>query len=243
MASVLIVEDNKNVRLLTAARLKPYFEVCCAGDGLEALDILYDRHIDLIVADIMMPNMDGFELIRRLREEGSQIPVILLTARQSFEDKKEGFLSGSDDYMTKPIHYDELILRIHALLRRAGIADEQTISRSGVTINSKSYTVSWDSRILTLPKKEFLLLFKLLSYPGTVFTKGQLLDEVWGYSSESSEDTVKTHINRLRGSLKECPGIEIVTVKGIGYKAEFRGDGKRQDGKDGTERTKGEPHP
>ena len=223
MATILIVEDNKNTQILTAARLKPYFNVLTADDGIEALDIIYDKHIDLIVADIMMPNMDGYELLKRLRSENYTMPVLLLTAKQSFEDKREGFNLGSDDYMTKPVNYDELLLRINALLRRAGIASERKITVGTVTVDSTAYTIKSDSLSLELPKKEFEILYKLLSYPGMIFTKTQLLNEVWGYDSESTEDTVKTHINRLRNKLVDFTDFEVVTVKGLGYKAEIKG--------------------
>ena len=223
MATILIVEDNKNTRLLTAARLKTHFNILTADDGLEALDIIYDKHIDLVVADIMMPNMDGYELLKRLRSENYTMPVLLLTAKQSFEDKREGFDSGSDDYMTKPVNYDELLLRINALLRRAGIASERKITVGTITVDSAAYTVKSDIVSLELPKKEFEILYKLLSYPGMIFTKNQLLGEVWGYDSDSTEDTVKTHISRLRNKLQGFSDFEIVTVKGLGYKAEIKG--------------------
>jgi len=222
MATILIVEDNKNTQLLTAARLKPHFDVVCADDGLEALDIIYDKNIDLIIADIMMPNMDGYELLKRLRSEGYKTPIILLTAKQAFEDKQEGFDSGTDDYMTKPVNYDELLLRIKALMRRSNIAAERKITIGTVTVDSATYTVTTQSGSLELPKKEFELLYKMLSYPGMIFTKMQLLEDIWGFDSESTEDTVKTHISRLRNKLNEIPEIEIVTLKGLGYKAEIK---------------------
>jgi len=223
MATVLIAEDNKNTQLLTAVRLKPHFNVMTADDGLEALDIIYDKHVDIVIADIMMPNMDGYELLKRLRKERFTVPVLLLTAKQRFEDKREGFDSGSDDYMTKPVNYDELLLRINALLRRAGIASNRKITVGSALIDSAAYTVKSDKLSLELPKKEFEILYKLLSYPGIIFTKNQLLNEVWGYDSESTEDTVKTHISRLRSKLRDFSEFEVVTVKGLGYKAEIKG--------------------
>ncbi|MFT3952336.1 MAG: response regulator transcription factor [Oscillospiraceae bacterium] len=222
MATILIVEDNKNTQLLTAARLKAHFDVVCANDGLEALDVIYNRHIDMIVCDVMMPHMDGYELLRRLRGEKYEMPILLLTAKGAFEDKQEGFHSGTDDYMTKPVNYDELLLRIHALLRRARISVDRKIVIGSVVVDAASYTVLCDGASITLTKKEFDVLYKLLSYPGQIFTKNQLLDEVWGYDSDSTEDTVKTHINRLRGKFPSCADFEIVTVKGLGYKAEIR---------------------
>lgn len=224
MSTILVVEDDRNTRLLTVARLKSYFDVKSASDGLAALDILYQNKIDLIVADVMMPNMDGYSLLRTLREEKNDIPILLLTAKQSFEDKREGFTSGTDDYMTKPVNYEELLWRINALLRRAQIATEKKIVVGPIIIDSTSYTVSFDDQVIELPKKEFELLFKLLSYPNVIFTKQQLIDEIWGFDTESSEDTLKTHISRLRSKLKECTEFEIVTIKGLGYKAEIKND-------------------
>ena len=224
MSTILVVEDDRNTRLLTVARLKSYFDVKSASDGLAALDILYQNKIDLIVADVMMPHMDGYSLLRTLREENNDIPILLLTAKQSFEDKREGFKSGTDDYMTKPVNYEELMWRIDALLRRAQIATEKKIVIGSIIIDSTSYTISFNDQVIELPKKEFELLFKLLSYPNIIFTKQQLIEEIWGFDTESSEDTLKTHISRLRSKLKECEEFEIVTIKGLGYKAEIKND-------------------
>lgn len=222
MAVILLVEDNKNTQLLTMARLKPYFEVVTAVDGFEALDIIYARHIDLVISDIMMPNMDGMELLGRIRSEGFNTPVILLTAKQAFQDKREAYDLGADDYVTKPVNYDELLLRINALLRRAKIATERQIKIGKLCIDEAEHIVSYDGNSIILSRKEFDLLYKFLSYPGKIFTKKQLLDEVWGLDSECTEDTIKTHINRLRNKLADCAEIEIVTIKGFGYKAEVK---------------------
>lgn len=222
MATVLLVEDNESMQVLTRAKLRGQFTIFCARDGLEALEILGRQRVDLMIADVMMPRMDGYTLVKRLREEGNQLPVLLLTARQSFEDKREGFSSGIDDYLTKPVNYEELVWRIEALLRRANIASERRIVVGGTVLDSASYTVSRSGEILELPKKEFELLYKLLSYPGQIFTRNQLLDDIWGFDSESGEDTVKTHISRLRNRLRNVEDFQIVTVKGLGYKAEFR---------------------
>lgn len=222
MATILLVEDNEPMRVLTRAKLRGQFSILCAGDGLEALEILERRRVDLMIADVMMPRMDGYALVKRIRANGNQLPVLLLTARQSFEDKREGFSSGIDDYLTKPVNYEELIWRVQALLRRASIANEKRIVVGGTVLDSASYTVSWDGQTLELPKKEFDLLHKLLSYPGQIFTRNQLLDDVWGFDSESSEDTVKTHVSRLRNRLRDVEDFQIVTVKGLGYKAELR---------------------
>lgn len=222
MTTILVVEDDRNTRLLTVARLKPYFEVFSSSNGLEALDILYAKHIDLIVADIMMPDMDGYELLKTLRQDKNNLPVLLLTAKQAFEDKREGFSLGTDDYMTKPVNYEELMWRINALLRRSRIAAEKKIVVGSIIVDSMTYTVVTHDQTIELPKKEFELLFKLLSYPNVIFTRRQLLDEIWGIDSESGEDTIKTHINKLRNKFKNVNEFEIVTIKGLGYKAEIK---------------------
>lgn len=222
MATVLVVEDHLPTQLLTASRIKPYFEVICANDGLQALDIIYSKPIDLIVADIMMPNMDGYSLLKTLRAERNDIPVILLTAKQAFEDKLEGFMLGSDDYLTKPLDYGELLLRIGAIIRRSKIATQHKIVIGDVVIDSLTYTVSKQLETIELPKKEFDLLFKLLSYPNQIFTRTQLLDEIWGYDSPSGDETIKTHISRIRKKLIHMREFDIVTIKGVGYKAEIK---------------------
>ena len=221
MATILLVEDDDSMRLLTTAKLKHQFNMVCAGDGVEALEVLERRAVDLIIADVMMPRMDGYTLVKTLRERGDSIPVLLLTVKQSFEDKREGFSSGIDDYMTKPVNYEELTWRLNALLRRSRIASEQKIVVGRVVLDSGTYTVQREGETLELPRKEFELLYKLLSYPGQIFTRNQLLDGVWGYDSESGEDTVKTHISRLRNKLRDIPEFRIVTIKGLGYKAEI----------------------
>ncbi|GAB6087180.1 response regulator transcription factor [Alkaliphilus crotonatoxidans] len=222
MATILVVEDDKHTRLLTCARLKPYYTVEEAVNGEQALEILDHKHIDLIIADIQMPVMNGYDLVKELREAGMTIPVIMLTAMHTFDDKRTGFASGTDDYLTKPINYEELLWRIKALLRRANIASERKITIGELTLDSTSYTVSRKGKnTVDLPKKEFELLYKLLSYPGTIFTKAQLLDEVWGYDTESDETTIKTHINRLRNKFQDYQEFEIITIRGLGYKAEI----------------------
>ena len=221
MATILLVEDEASMRLLTTAKLKHQFTIVCARDGVEALELLERRAVDLIIADVMMPRMDGYTLVKTLRERGNSIPVLLLTAKQSFEDKREGFSSGIDDYMTKPVNYEELIWRLNALLRRAHIASERKIVVGPVMLDSSTYTVVRVMMSLELPRKEFELLYTLLSYPGQIFTRNQLLDAIWGYDSESGEDTVKTHISRLRNKLRGIPEFRIVTIKGLGYKAEL----------------------
>ncbi len=223
MPTVLIAEDEENMRLLISHHLKPHYAVVCAGDGQEALDIVGVRKIELIVADIMMPRMDGFDLIRNLRQRGMDTPVILLTANQTFDAKRTGFRAGTDDYLNKPVDYEELLWRIQALLRRAKVFAGERMERGGAVLDSRTYTVRQGDLSIELSKKEFDLLFKLLADPGRIYTRSQLMDEIWGYDSESGEETVKTHLSRLRSSIKDFCGIEIVAVKGIGYKAEVKG--------------------
>lgn len=221
MAAILVVEDDKNTRRLTMARLKPYYQVIPAENGEDALNIFYNQHIDLVVADVMMPRMDGYELVRTLREYKKDVPVILLTAKSAFADKKEGFQSGTDDYMTKPVDYEELLWRIEALLRRARINASKKITIGSRTLDETSYTLTneADQEEISFSKKEFELLFKLLSYPNQIFAKETLLEEIWGMDADCDDSTIKTHINRLRNKLKDVTDFEIVTIRGLGYKA------------------------
>ena len=219
MATILVAEDDRNMRLLTAARLKDYYTVKTACDGTEALEIIHKGGIDLIIADIMMPNTDGYELLENIRKEGYLTPFLFLTAKESFEDKAKGFELGTDDYMTKPFSSEELLWRVKALLRRANINQEKKITIGNIVVDSEKYAVYSDEEYIEFPGKEFDLLFKLLSYPEQIFSKEQLLNSVWGMTSESGEETIKTHISRIRNRLKNIPEIDIKTIKGIGYKA------------------------
>lgn len=222
MATILIVEDDRNMRLLTKARLADIYTVVTACDGMEALDIIHSGGVDMVIADIMMPRMDGYELLQTIRDEGNQLPFLLLTAKESLDDKQHGFSLGTDDYMTKPFSSDELIWRVSALLRRANIAQSKKIEIGHVVIDSEKYAVYTDTEYIELPKKEFDLLFKLLSYPDRIFSKEQLLDSIWGMNAESGEETVKTHISRIRNRLKNITEFNIVTIKGLGYKADIK---------------------
>lgn len=219
MVTILVVEDNEHTRMLTEARLRKFYNVVTAENGSVALDIFYERQIDLIVADIMMPVMDGYELVKNLRDNNEEVPVLFLTAKSTFEDKRQGFELGIDDYVTKPIDYEELLLRIKALLRRANISNKMKITIGSFTMDENDYSVISNGNQIELTKKEFELLFKLLSYPNKVMTKMQLLEDIWGYDSNSSEDTIKTHINKIRNKLKDVKEFEIISVKGLGYKA------------------------
>ena len=190
-----------------------------AENGVQALDVLDHNHVDLMVIDVMMPLMDGYELTETLRNNGSQIPMLMLSAKQHTSDIKQGFLVGIDDYMTKPFDFDELILRIKALLRRSRIVSEHKLTVGSVTLDYQKFTVITPKFTEMLPQKEFMLLFKLLSYPDVIFTRMQLMDEIWGMDAESDEHTVNVHINRLRTRFQEIDDFEIVTVRGLGYKA------------------------
>lgn len=219
MSTVLVVEDDYSTRLLTVANLRRDFDVVSAEDGNAALDVIYSRHVDVIVSDIMMPGMDGYQLAREVRNSGNNVPFIFLTAKASPQDKAQGFELGIDDYMVKPIDYAELIWRIRAILRRAQIADSRAITVGGLKVDSAAYTVTYKGKNIELTHKEFDLLFKLLSYPNMIFTKNQLLDEIWGADSASGDDTVKVHISRLRNKIADVEEVDLIAVKGIGYKA------------------------
>ncbi|MCD8036168.1 MAG: response regulator transcription factor [Clostridiales bacterium] len=219
MVTILIVEDDDMVRLLTKIRLGSSYNILDAKDGEEALEILDHEHVDLIVADIQMPKMNGYELVRSLREAGNDIPVIIITAMESFEHKREGFASGAEDYMTKPINYEELTWRIEALLRRARIANEKCINIGKLKIDQSTYSASYDGEPINLTNKEFDLLYKFLSYPNVVFTKQQLMDDIWGFDSETEYGTIKTYISRLRNKLSKCRDVELISIRGLGYKA------------------------
>lgn len=219
MLNILIVEDEAAVRMLTRAKLRNEYNILEAANGAQALELLDHEHIDLIIADIMMPQMDGYELVQALRGNGNMTPIIMLTAMNTYAHKKKGFATGIDDYMTKPIDYEELKWRISALLRRAKIANEKQITVGNLMFKADSLSAEIDGKTVELTEKESSLLYKLLSYPGIVFTKQQLMDEIWGYDSESDYSTIKTYISRLRNKLGECRGFELVSVRGLGYKA------------------------
>lgn len=221
MSTILIVEDDRNMRLLTSARLSDLYNVICTCDGVEALETIHNGGIDMIIADIMMPRMDGYELLKTIRSEGYTTPYLLLTAKESLDDKQRGFSLGTDDYMTKPFSSDELIWRVKALLRRANIAQNKKIKIGKIMVDSEKYAVYSDSEYIEFPKKEFDLLYKLLSYPDMIFSKQQLLDSIWGVNAESGEETIKTHISRIRNKLKNINEFSIITIKGLGYKADI----------------------
>ena len=212
MFHILVVDDDKNTRRLMRAVLEAeHFTVSTAEDGEQALALLDREHVDLVVLDVMMPRMDGYAFTAALREAQSELPILMVSARQLPADRKQGFLVGTDDYMTKPVDTEELVLRIRALLRRARIVSERKIEIGGVTLDYDSFTVRRGA--------EVQLLYKLLSYPGKIFTRIQLMDEIWGADSDSGWETVTVHIGRLRRRFEGWDEFEIVSVRGLGYKA------------------------
>ena len=220
MFHVLVVDDDKNTRLFLSAVLEGAgYTVSVAENGEDALCVMDTEHIDLVVLDVMMPKMDGYEFTRTLRESNNNLPILMVSAKQLPTDKHKGFEAGTDDYITKPIDDEEMLLRIKALLRRARIATERKIVVGSVVIDYDALTISRGDEVEELPQKEFLLLYKLLSYPGKIFTRIQLMDEIWGAESETGWETVTVHIGRLRRRLEKFPEIEIESVRGLGYKA------------------------
>ena len=220
MFHILVVDDDKNVRryIRTVLETNGYL-VSTAEDGVKALALLEKETVNLVVLDIMMPVMDGYEFTRILREGNSSLPVLMVSAKQLPADKHKGFIAGTDDYITKPIDETEMLLRIKALLRRAKIADERHIEIGDVILDYESLSVTKGEEVQMLPQKEFYLLFLLLSYPGKIFTRIQLMDEIWGADSETGWETVTVHIGRLRKRFEGWDEFEIESVRGLGYKA------------------------
>lgn len=220
MFNILVVEDDRNQRkLIEAALTRSGYRVQTAEDGNQALLLMDSEQIDLVITDIMMPNMDGFELTEAVRGARMNIPILVITAREGFPDKERGFELGVDDYMVKPIDIGELVLRVKALLRRAQIATEHRLTIGNVTLDYNALSVTRGEQSETLPKKEFYLLFMLLSYPDVIFTRRQLIDEIWGMETDVDERTVDVHIRRLRERYEQWEEFDIVTVRGLGYKA------------------------
>ena len=220
MVHILVVDDDKNTRRLMRAVLEAEgYQISDAEDGQRALDVMEQEHIDLVILDVMMPNMDGYEFTEELRETQNDLPILMVSARQLPADRKKGFLVGIDDYMTKPVDEEEMLLRIKALLRRARIVSENRIVVGDVMLDYASFSVTGHGQTQTLPQKEFQLLYKLLSYPNQIFTRIQLMDEIWGMDSDTGWETVTVHVGRLRKRFEGWPEFEIVSVRGLGYKA------------------------
>ena len=221
MFHILVTEDDYGTRKLMEAilRREGHYEVFTAENGAKALEVMDHEHIDLIVLDVMMPEMDGFQLASELRETGDLTPILMVTAKVLPEDRKQGFRAGTDDYMTKPIDPEELLLHVRALLRRAQSVHDRRLSVGGLTLNYDGLTMEYGGETQELPLKEFQLLYLLLSYPGRIFTRLQIMDEIWGADTESGDNTVNVHVARLRKRLEHIPEVELAAVRGVGYKA------------------------
>ena len=219
MFKILIAEDDHELRQLFEHVLEKHgYAVHGVSNGQEALEMLDKTYYDLIISDIMMPVMDGYELVQSLRQAGHSIPVLMITAKGGFDDMRQGFLSGSDDYMVKPVNVNEMVLRVGALLRRAQMIHDHRQSIGNTVMELDSLTVTTEKDSFVLPQKEFMLLYKMASYPGKIFTRHQLMDEIWGYDNESDTHTVDVHIGRLRDRFRDSTDFKIVTIRGVGYK-------------------------
>lgn len=225
MFQILIVDDDKNIRrFLSLVLCSAGYKTSDANSAKEALHIMEKQKIDLIILDIMLPDMDGYAFAELLRECNNDIPILMLSAKQLPQDIKQGFRSGTDDYMTKPVDEEEMLLRIKALLRRSRTVSERKLTIGKTTLNYDTLSVKCGTDEYILPQKEFYLLYKLLSYPNQIFTRIQLMEDIWGPSSDSSDATVSVHINRLRNRFEDWPDFSIITIRGLGYKAQIMED-------------------
>ncbi len=219
MFKILIAEDDSELRqLFSHVLIKNGYSVTGVCNGKEALDALDKGYYDLIISDIMMPEMDGYELVSSMRTAGYSIPVMMITAKDAFDDMRMGFVSGTDDYMVKPVNVNEMVLRVGALLRRAQMINDRRLVIGGTVMECDSLTVTWDGQSAVLPQKEFMLLYKMASFPGRIFTRQQLMDDIWGYDSDTDTHTVDVHIGRLRDRFRDSKDFKIVTMRGVGYK-------------------------
>ena len=219
MFKILIAEDDSELRqLFSHVLIKNGYSVTGVCNGKEALDALDKGYYDLIISDIMMPEMDGYELVSSLRTAGYSIPVMMITAKDAFDDMRMGFVSGTDDYMVKPVNVNEMVLRVSALLRRAQMINDRRLVIGGTGMECDSLTVTWDGQSAVLPQKEFMLLYKMASFPGRIFTRQQLMDDIWGYDSDTDTHTVDVHIGRLRDRFRDSKDFKIITMRGVGYK-------------------------
>lgn len=220
MFAILVVEDDETLNKMICAKLKQeHFSPIPAFNGEEALLILDREYVDLIICDIMMPKMDGYELTKELRSATYKLPILMITTKSQMEDLEKGFQVGTDDYMVKPIRMKEMILRVNALLRRAQIASDRKMTVGNAVLDSNALTVQIGNDHFEMPPKEFFLLFNLLSNPNKIFTRLELMDEIWGMDTEADERTVDSHIKKLRRKFENYPDFEIITVRGLGYKS------------------------
>lgn len=219
MFKILIAEDDQELRQLFSHVLtKSGYAVKGVSNGQEALQTIDNEYYDVIISDIMMPVMNGYQFVHLLREAGNTTPVLMITAKDAFDDMRLGFLSGTDDYMVKPVNVNEMVLRVGALLRRAQMIHERRQVIGNTVLECDSLMVSSNEGSVILPQKEFMLLYKMASFPGKIFTRQQLMDDIWGYSMESDTHTVDVHIGRLRDRFRNNPDFKIVTMRGVGYK-------------------------
>ena len=225
MFSILVVEDDETLNKMICAKLKQeQFEVHTAFDGEQALEIMDQVHVDILICDIMMPKMDGYELTDAIRKANYTLPILMVTAKDQIEDMEMGFRVGTDDYLIKPFNMKEMVLRVHALLKRSQIMNEHQMTVGSTVLDYDALTVKIQEEAQDLPPKEFYLLYKLLSSPNHIFTRLELMDEIWGMDSEADERTVDSHIKKLRRKFEECTDFEIVTVRGLGYKAKVNAE-------------------
>lgn len=219
MFDILVAEDDFKLNQIYCSALQDAdFHTFAAYNGEEAMALVAEHPMDLVISDIMMPGIDGYTLTKYLRKEYPEMPILMISAKEGFADKRDGFLAGIDDYMVKPVDLNEMLLRVQALLRRAKIVTERKLTVGETVLRYDSYSVEFDGKTVEIPQKEFLVLYKLMSYPNRTFTRRQLMDEFWGWESDSEERTVDVHINRLRERLRDCRDLRIDTVRGLGYR-------------------------
>lgn len=219
MFKILVVEDDKNLRkLITTCLKKEKYDVLEAVNGEEALEVMDTSYIDLIITDIMMPKIDGYEFVKEIREAKYMMPILMVTAKSTLNDKRQGFSLGADDYMVKPIDIEELPLRVKALLKRAKLTSDKKLKIGDLVLNYNQMTVENGDKSYSLTNKEFHLLYKLLSTPNTIFTRQELIEEIWGLENDSDFRTVDVHIKRIRRKMEDVDDFEIVAVRGVGYK-------------------------
>ena len=219
MFDILVAEDDfKLNRIYCSALQDADFHTFAAYNGEEAMELIAEHPMDLVISDIMMPGIDGYTLTKHLRNEFPEMPILMISAKEAYQDKRDGFLARIDDYMVKPVDLNEMLLRVQALLRRAKIVTDRKLTVGNTVLRYDSYSAEFDGKTVEIPQKEFLVLYKLMSYPGRTFTRRQLMDEFWGWESDSEERTVDVHINRLRERLRDCRDLRIDTVRGLGYR-------------------------